>query len=197
MLSILRAHLQFSLRCWFQEPRRDAADNAVVGYIVDDNRVCADDHVISYGDPPEYFGACADLHAAADGGRPQRIAVTSVSESHAVSDQTIVAYDARSVNDDTTVVFDTQPSADARRGSDAYAAKNLGHPVQNHIYKGPRRTDDFVAHHEPRMTESIYQERPNADTHQSFALRFYVFEDDIHAGYCRVSMDGKGGGVRH
>jgi hypothetical protein len=181
----------------FQEPRGDAADNNVAGHIVDDNRVCADDHVVSYGDSSEYLGARADLHPAADGGRSERIVIAGISESHAMSYQTIVAYDARSVNDDTAVVFDTQPPADARRGSDADAAENLGQSVQNHVYEGPRRTDDFVAHHEPRMTESVYQERPNAYAHQSFALSLNVFEDDVHARYCRVSMDVEGGGVRH
>jgi hypothetical protein len=47
------------------------------------------------------------------------------------------------------------------------------------------------------VTKPVHNECPESKAEQPFTLRFEILKKRIHAGYCRVLMDGKVCGMRH
>jgi hypothetical protein len=164
---------------------------------VNHNRIGADSDIIADADPAQHLGPGAYVNVVADPGRAFRVASTGVSQGYAVTNQAIIAHHGCSMHDDTTVMFDRKPSADAgaRRNSDS--KEYFDQFVQNYVNKGPGRANDFISDDEPAVPKAVHEQSPKSEAEQSFTLRTAIFSNDIHAGYCRVSMDDGVRGVRH
>jgi hypothetical protein len=186
-----------ALSAYFQESRGDSADDGIVRNVADDHCIRADDHVIAHGDPSENLGARTELHPVADSGCSEGIVRAAVSQRHAVTNQAIVADDAGSMDDNATMVLDGEAPADRRGRADTDAAEDFGEFVEHDVNDGPRHAQKFVSDHESGVTKAVHEERPKSQAQQSFALRFEVFDYDVHRGFVGVSMDCIVGGVRH
>ena len=169
---------------YFDHPGRYAADHSEIRDIPNDHGVRADDHIIADAYTAQDFGSSAELDPVADGWRAKRVGTTAVTERDTVTDQTVIAHDRISMNDDTAVVLYTQPPADFRRGADDDAAENLRELVEDHVDDRPGRPHDFVADGETGVSEAIHQQGPEADSQQAFALRLQIFED-VHRRFRR------------
>jgi hypothetical protein len=70
---------------------RNTANHRISRNIVDDDRICADDHVIPYRNPAQHLGAGANLHAAANPGRARWVIRTAVSQRHPLTNQAVIS----------------------------------------------------------------------------------------------------------
>lgn len=172
----------------FDYPGRDAADHREIRYIPDHNGVRADDHVIADSYASQDLGAGAEIDTVADGWRAKRVSAATVTERDTMTDQTVIAHDRVSMDDDTAVVLYRQPPADFRRGADDDAAENLRELVEDYVDNRPGRPHDFVADGETGVAEAIHQQGPEADSQQAFALRLEIFErpfEGVHRRFRR------------
>src|ERR1700674_4000393 len=188
-----------SRRLWspLEGSGRHASHRRVVRNIVNDHGVRADDHAVADRDAAQYLGARAHLHTIADSGRAERILESDITDRDAMTNQAIVADDRGAVNHDAPMVLDTQASSDGGAGTDGDPADDFGQFAENHVNNGPRCAQNLVSDHKSGVTEPVHGECPKSKAEQPFTLRFEILEKHIHAGYCRVLIDGKGGSVRH
>src|SRR3954464_4499851 len=130
---------------YFDHPGRHAADHREIRNIPNDHGVRADDHIVADAYTAQDFGSSPEIDPVADGWRAKRVGSTTVTERDTVPDQTVIAHNRISMDNDTAVVLYTQPPADFRRGADDDAAKNLRELVEDYVHDRPGRPHDFVA----------------------------------------------------
>ena len=95
------------------------------------------------------------------------------------------------MNDDASMMLDTETAADGCGGADGDAAHHLGQLVKNTIDDGPGRPNYPVFDDESRVPEPIHEQRPKAESKQPFALSLEILEDDIH--FVMTTMPEKSG----
>jgi hypothetical protein len=191
--------MEFQQRLWSRPEGsgRHAAHRRVVRNIVNDHGVRTDDHAVAYRDAAQYLGARAHLHTIADSGRAEQILLSAITDRDPMTNQAIIADDRGAVNHDAPMVFYTQAPSDGGSGTDGYPAENFDQFAENHVNNGPGSAKDLISDHISGVTKPVHNECPKSKAEQPFTLRFEILKKRIHAGYCRVLMDGKVGGMRH
>lgn len=164
---------------------------------MDDYGVRANYRAVADRDAAQYLGARAHLHAIANSRRAEQILNPTITDRDAMANQAIVADDRGAVNHDTPMVFDTQAPPDCGGGADGDPANDFDQFVENHVNDGPRCAQNPIPDHKSGVTEPVHKECPKSKPEQPFTLRFEILKKRIHAGYCRVLMDGKVCGMRH
>lgn len=167
-------------RTHLENARGHPADHRVVRNVVNDDGVGADDGVAADAHASEDLRARTDVNAVADRRRAERIIVAGVADRDAVPDEAVVADHGVAVNDDAAVMLDAKTAPDACRRADHDAAEDFGELAQNHVDDGPRRAEELVADHEPRVPEAIHEEGPESQAQQPLALGPEILEHADH-----------------
>ena len=168
----------------FEDTRRYTADNGKIGNIPDDHGIGTYDYIVSHSNAPQDLRASTELDSAADRGGAQWILGAAVADGHTVADQTVIANHRRAMDDDAAVMLNAQTAPDSCGRADDNAAKNFRELVEYEVGDRPRCPHYFIADDEAGMSETVHQQRPEADSQQSLPLRLQVFQN-YHRGIGR------------
>ena len=116
MLLGVEALLEHAAAVALDDAPGHAHDGAVVGHVLDDDRVAADFDVVANVDVAKHLGARAHRDIVAQGGVTLAGLVAGAAERDALVEHTVVAHDGSLANNDAHGVVDKEVLADLRGG---------------------------------------------------------------------------------
>ena len=126
MLLGVEALLEHAAAVALDDAPGHAHDGAVVGHVLDDDRVAADLDVIADVDVAEHLGARAHGDIVAQGGVAFAGLVAGAAERDALIEHAVVAHDGGLANNDAHGVVDKEVLADLRGGMNLDAGDMAG-----------------------------------------------------------------------
>ena len=114
MLLGVEALLEHAAAVALDDAPRHAHDGAVVGHVLDDDRVAANLDVVADSDVAEHFGARAHGDVVAQGGVALASLVAGAAQGYALVEDAVVTHDGSFANDDAHSVVDKEVLADLR-----------------------------------------------------------------------------------
>ena len=122
----VEALLEYAAAVAFDDASRHAHDGAVVGYVLDDDRVAADFDVVADADVAEHLGTRAHGDVVAQGGVALAGLVAGTAERDALVEHAVVAHNGGFADDDAHGVVDKEMLADLCGGMNLNAGDVAG-----------------------------------------------------------------------
>jgi hypothetical protein len=110
----IEALLEHAAAVALDDASRHAYDGAVVGHVLDDNRVAADFDIVADANVAEHLGARAHGDVVAQGGVALAGLVAGAAECDALVEHAVVAHDGGFADDDAHGVVDKEVLANLR-----------------------------------------------------------------------------------
>ena len=126
MLLGVETLLEHTAAVALDDASRHAHDGAVVGYVLDDDRIAADLDVVADANVAEHLGACAHGDVVAQGGVALAGFVAGAAERDALVEHTVVAHNGGLADDDAHGVVDKEMLADLCGGMNLDAGDMTG-----------------------------------------------------------------------
>ena len=126
MLLGIEALLEHAAAVALDDAPRHAHDGAVVGHVLDDNRVAADFDVVADADVAEHLGARAHGDVVAERWVAFAGLVAGAAERDALVEHAVVAHNGSLADDDAHGVVDKEMLADLCRGMNLDAGDMTG-----------------------------------------------------------------------
>ena len=126
MLLGIEALLEHAAAVALDDASRHAHDGAVVGHVLNDDRVAADFDVVADANVAEHLGACAHGDVVAQGGVALAGLVAGASERDALIEHAVVAHNGGLADDDAHGVVDKEVLADLCGGMNLDAGDMTG-----------------------------------------------------------------------
>ena len=126
MLLGIEALLEHAAAVALDDASRHAHDGAVVGYVLDDDRIAADFDVVADANVAEHFSACAHGDVVAQGGVALAGLVAGAAKRDALVEHAVVAHNGGFADDDAHGVVDKEMLADLCSGMNLDAGNVAG-----------------------------------------------------------------------